>query len=104
MSYCIFDNDCDVYVWDSEGGYGLMISKGRVGPPPEDIYGNTFNAVDLLEFLKENIDPIDHPEAGQQYFFTNPQGLYEKLMELRREGFMVPDYALDNVLRDIEKT
>lgn len=111
MSYCRWSSMngyCDVYVYDDvSGAWMIHVASCRRpdGAPPDPLgtfrsgggseeYRRRRKAWDL--WADQNPPtPIEHPEAGTSHDFDTPGECADKLEELRREGFVVPQYAID---------
>lgn len=122
MSYCRWSNEngyCDAYVYESENGWVTHIAALRPPPgaPPSpmeiftrpwgvwsyQIYRMRQAARDAWSEKNPSV-PIDHPEAGASFTHASPLECAENLARLKREGFMVPQYAIDALLEYVCQT
>ncbi len=116
MGYCRWSSDdyqCDVYVYeDVSGGWTTHIAGNRVvfeDPLPEPVLSETDGFTEkwlarhgiVMKMLEnaEHVD-IDHPEAGQSHNDSTPEDCADRLEALRAEGFVVPQYAIDDLRSD----
>ena len=109
MSYCRWSSDdyqCDVYVYEHvEGGFDTHIAGYRYKfseplPPPINIRDDPeawyarHQAV-LAMTRGADMVPIDLPLAGAKFCHDTAEECAEWLEELRKIGFIVPQYAID---------
>lgn len=116
MSYCRFSSDnfyCDVYVYQSCDRFVIHVAGRRQPPgaPPDPfdfVASNVFDADVFVEAhakrkVWSNKNPlvdIDHPEAGASFHHATARECAENLIRLRGEGFVVPQYAIDELLAE----
>lgn len=119
MSYARFSSDdfrSDVYVYESADGFVLHVASNRANiteeqyaalPTAGDLtseegikaYLDHNNALHQLIMTGANSEAIDHPQAGETYVLDAPGDCADKLEELRKEGFYIPQFAI-NTLRE----
>jgi hypothetical protein len=122
MSYCRWSSDkgyCDVYVYeDVSGGWTTHVaSKRRPKGRPDgylEVIERQFKAATELDTqacadaasIQEKWDEenppfdIEHVEAGESFNHAEPGECADNLERLRREGFQVPQYAIDGLRED----
>jgi hypothetical protein len=126
MAYCrwsCMNGYCDAYVYeDAHGGWTTHLAGVRwpEGAPESGMdamfyamnaecsndevaqaYKDAQQARD--DWNKQNPpQPIEHPEAGASFNHDTPGECAENLERLRKEGFRVPDWAIDE-LREEER-
>lgn len=113
MSYCRFSSNnfkCDVYIYDDvQGGVVVHVARRRhVGttPIPElpPVGDPTFMvAMAAQELWLNNSDLVDInlPHAGSTFHFHQPLDAIKKLTELKELGYMIPDYALGELIEEV---
>jgi len=73
MAYCRW-SDCDVYVYQSERGWETHVAANKFAD-----------------------GPIDLPHAGENFVDETPGKCATRLFYLRKIGYMVPQYAIDEL-------
>jgi hypothetical protein len=122
MSYCRWSCEnyyCDAYVYENVAGYWVTHLASNRYPPGAPLRGlaamtsaihngekdhtkliETYNAADqkFKEWEKENKPfKIDHPKAGKSFFHCTPGECADNLECLQKEGFVIPQYAIDGL-------
>ena len=106
MSYCRWSSDgfmCDVYVYESEHAYVCHVAGNRLASKAPRYWWPGITDVEFREAYeahREHMDtvkriPIEHPAAGETYEYNEPGEMAETLSTLKRDGFQVPQYAID---------
>ena len=118
MSYCRWSSEngyCDVYVYeDVHGGWTTHVASNRIPPgaPPDPIEclidGDLDGFQERMRVRREWSDKvetirIDHPEAGSSFNHDTPGECAENLKRLKADGFMVPDYAIETLMKEEEE-
>ncbi len=116
MSYCrwsCLNGYSDLYVYeDVSGGWTTHVAWRMLPPGAPDhgmdlligkggSVGKYMEAQKAWDAWKEKVEltDIDHPEAGESFNHPTPGECADNLERLRGEGFVVPDWAVEN-LRD----
>ena len=109
MSYCRWSSDdfqCDVYVYAHvDGGWTTHVAGVRVvyrePLPPLIAIGDAgwFERHQRVLDMHDTAErvSIDHPEAGQTYNDPTASACADRLEQLRAAGFVVPQYAIDEL-------
>ena len=120
MSYCRFSSDfwdSDIYAYEScNGGVDVHVAGSRYEfdpkfPYPHHVWfpGKTVEQIkrDVVEqetaMAHARTMPIDLPSAGMSRTGLTYRAAYEWLLELRAEGFHVPQHALDRLEEDVKE-
>lgn len=117
MSYCRWSSDnwrCDLYCYgDSQGGFTTYVAGNRVvgeipkepelklvdGELPENFMAE-HNAV--MAFLdKAERRPIGLPHDGETFNDPDLASFLERVTELRKIGYNVPDYVFDEIREEM---
>ena len=120
MSYCRWSSDqfgSDVYVYEAvDGGYTCHVAARRHAsdepkPPafegeltPESVpqYMAAHHA--LMEWCEgAHMEPIGLPHDGDSINLDTPGEMADKLVELKEEGYHVPQYAIDTLREEQEE-
>lgn len=111
MSYCRWSSDdyqCDVYVYGSDAGWITHVAGRRVvfaEPLPdlvpyekgrESEWLERHEKVDEIFDAAERVD-IDLPSACKSFTDSTAGECADRLEALRAEGFVVPQYAIDDL-------
>jgi hypothetical protein len=112
VAYCRwsdYNGYCDVYVYaDVNGGYTTHVASARrpEGAPPDPVeklkegdvdgYNERFSKW-LAWAEKTPLVGIDREEAGKTYNHPTPGECAKNLIRLRDCGFIVPQYAIDQL-------
>jgi hypothetical protein len=119
MSYCRWSSDdyqCDVYVWeDCDGGYRVCVAElqyvfAEPLPPPVSYEADGFDAwfarsrkvSAMIECASRK--PIGLPRDGERYSTETASETVELLEDLKREGYNVPQYAIDALREETAET
>lgn len=115
MSYCRWSFDdykSDIYCYQAEDeSYVIGIANNKyVSDTPRPILADE-NDIDawlkhhyeLLDWCeKAEMEPIGLPSDGKYYTFETIQETIDKLLQLREEGYHVPQIAIDNLKAEEE--
>ena len=113
MSYCRFSGDnwkSDVYCYESKDGFELHVAgmrhSGNIPPLLEwgavsteqwfIRYHEQADAVSAAELV-----PIGGPHDGESFLYPTLDDLYNALLELRFDGYHVPDFALEAIKEEM---
>lgn len=113
MSYCRFssmDFTCDIYAYESNEGYVIHVAANRVvGDIPKtpnifttpiEEYQKLYKAqLDFLETAEREY--IDHPAAQQTFVLDTLEAFGDKLLELKKEGFIFPEHVFVQIENEI---
>lgn len=120
MSYCRWSSDnfkCDVYAYEScYGGFEIHIASARyVGEIPEvdskllnnkkqhKKFISQLNAQsEFLETCKTEEIKLKH--SGENFNVDTVQELGEKLIELKKLGYHIPEYVFERISKEIQKS
>ncbi|MDO9099677.1 MAG: hypothetical protein Q7V53_02885 [Caldisericota bacterium] len=113
MTYCRFsssDHNCDVYVYESKGGWVTHVGRARhvsdAGPiPPTPPGWHNLEPSAMLAFIRDQerwlegakLQPIGLPEDGEAHIDSSPGECANRLHALREMGYLVPQFAIDNL-------
>lgn len=123
MSYCRFSSDnfrSDVYVYfDIRDQFVCHISKRRISnidECPEVVFPTTESSGEITQFgykhYKAREEWLDnhairednpHELAGTTFTTDRPDEMAESLLDLQKEGFHVPQYAIDTLMEEAEE-
>ena len=110
MSYCRWNEDSDIYTWeDVYGGWISCVAHGRhvfsedhpIPPEPD------WRDVDsIIEWNQQRQIAYDHatliaingPYDGQRLVANTAKECSDQLLMLREHGYIVPQYAIDELL------
>lgn len=92
-------------MYESDYGFCIQVASKRIlGEIPEqpsfELPQDEWMIQHRLRNLALNVAPredIDLPGAGSTSYHADLRDLYDALMELRRTGYHVPQFALDNI-------
>lgn len=114
MSYCRWSSDCyesDIYCYEADSGIRIHVATQKyVSDAPRPVLqGKTTN--DHLDYYhacnvwieSAHIEPIGLPYDGCDYDYDTPREAAEKLIELQKVGYHVPQYAIDALLEEGEE-
>lgn len=111
MSYCRFSSDdhqCDVYVFESVNGFEVHVAAMRVvfkeplppQVPMEDVEAFVARIHHVSKMLEQATwTPIRLSHDGASFTFDDPRDCADFLLQLKAEGYLVPQYAI-NALQD----
>ncbi len=112
MSYCRWSSDnyaCDVYVYeDVDGGWTTHVAKysrKHTSPCPSLDFTDVDTLSRTLTSQREWLDQsslqlIDTPSAGKSFNDSTPGDCAARLENLREEGLVVPQYAIDALMEE----
>lgn len=116
MSFCRFsDNNwkSDVYAYESAEGFELHVASKRVvGEVPAMPRISDIPSIEPGEFLRahqaqhafletaERV-PIGGPHDGESFRYPTLGDLYNALLELRFDGYHVPEFALEGIREEL---
>ena len=114
MSYCRWSSDdfqCDIYCYaHCDGGYRIHVATNRPvfkeALPPMAECADTKAVIERhmkVMKLMEDVErkKIGLPFDGETYHVNTPEECIAKLEELRRTGYNVPQYAIDDLREEI---
>ncbi len=115
MAMIRWASDSDVYVYESFNGYVVHIAGARwkfSEEYPCPVLGDYINTGRLSEYNKDCTEAYEHAElidiemeeAGRTFSFENLISVRSLLLTLKEEGFMIPQYGLDRIQQEIERT
>jgi hypothetical protein len=115
MSYCRFSSDnwqSDVYVYAHvDGGYDVHVASNRfVGEIPPLANFGTVSQQEWVESHEAQTQAIKRAEKtpiglssdGESFHWEDLQDLLIHLLQLRAEGYHVPDFALERIRLEID--
>jgi len=98
----------DFYIYDHVGGFvSVNVAGNRHRPPapfegprvidvdPETHCGRANPAWD--EWLSQNREPIEHPDAGKTFEFADMEDAITKVEELIADGFLAPPWLIPSM-------
>lgn len=115
MSYCRWscaDFQCDLYVYEGDGGFCIHIGQYRVRPkeplPPhielttETVREWHARHKEVLRLIENGErEKIELPGAGTSYSVETLGDLLEEMLRLRALGYRFPDYVIDDIRSEI---
>lgn len=88
----------DLYIYEDVGGYfAVLVAENRHRPTRPVPGANDSN---WLDWLNENREPIDHPDAGGRFHFKTMREVIAKVEELVAAGFLAPDWLIARLRED----
>lgn len=114
MSYCRWsDNNwkSDIYAYESEVGFVVHVATHRVaGDVPEVPFILDVGPEEYFEKYKAQMDflekaervPINGPCDGETFCYKTVQELYDGLRELQVDGYVVPEFAFEEIKQELE--
>ena len=103
MSYCRCGEDSDIYMYGDGKGWSIHIANTK---------HTTYNMPDhikysgdpklQLEWIRENSEPLDKPRAGEDIHLSTLQECLDALKQLREEEYLIPQHAIDRVIREMD--
>ena len=118
MSYCRFSSDnfrSDVYVYFSVGDMFVCHVANRkisnieecpqIESPAEDptLFYNQYKSRSNWMDNYAVREDINHELAGTTFSTERPDDMAQSLLDLREEGFHVPQYVIDNLLEEAKE-
>lgn len=113
MSYCRWssnDFQCDLYIYEATDGYVTHVATGRRTftvelPPPASILDGYEAWMERQMIMHELIEsaevrPIGLPLDGEDFTDATAGECADRAEELRALGYLVPQYAIDNLRAD----
>lgn len=112
MSYCRWSDDnwkSDVYVYETNDGFVVSVAAGRyVGDVPK------LPSIDNPEFFeayaKQNLLIAEMPIKkigleydGQDFCFKTLEALMEKLLDIQKAGYHVPEFCLETIRAELRE-
>lgn len=103
----------DFYIYDSVGDFVSVNVAGNRHRPTGPFTGQKVIDVDpktklgkgnpdWFAWLDANRETIDHPAAGQTFEFPDMSDAIAKVEELIAEGFLAPDWLLDDMRASLD--
>lgn len=119
MSYCRASSDdfrCDLYIYQSFGGWVTHVSARRndlpdeAYPPPlpwgktKDEHRAWYDRHQTVMAMINDAElvPIDLPHAGESFCDDTPGECADRAESLRALGYRVPQYAIDSLRAEQE--
>jgi hypothetical protein len=118
MSFCRFSDDnfkSDVYAYESADGFVVHVASNRVvgdvpaRPSIADIPyiapGEFSRAHQAQHEFLETAEraPIGGPYDGQSFRYATLRELHDGLLQLRADGYHVPQFALDDIEEELNE-
>lgn len=120
MSYCRFSSDnwkCDIYMYEGNCGWTIHVAtKKPIGdvPPLLPMPGVNHTREELNAFIESwhtqqrwletcKYKSIELPSDGESFYNLPLDEAYEKLIELKGEGYWIPDDVLVAVKEELEE-
>lgn len=116
MSYCRFSTDdfqCDLYCYESEGGYMTHVAGNRVVfkevLPPEidwevDMEGYLARHNKIMSMVdKADRVAITLPHVGETFCDTTLEEFKDTLLMLKDAGYRFPDYVFERIEEEMEE-
>ncbi len=108
MSYCRWSDmgfQCDAYVYESQHGFEIHLAVKRRPPgcpewdttTPEAFTESNLARQAWLDDPANESAPIGLPCDGEDYTLPTAAECAEKLRELRGMGYVIPDYAIEEL-------
>jgi hypothetical protein len=109
VSYCAWSSDdyqSDVFVYENDGGWITHVAGARrqfAEPLPEPVSDDNVMAwmarhAKVSEIVDRSpLVPIGLPHDSETFTDASPAECAERLRELRRIGYHVPQYAIDDL-------
>jgi hypothetical protein len=114
MSYCRWSSDgfqCDVYVYEAEGGYMVHVAgKRRLKRVCDIDFSNQQALMDSIAQQHKELDdpenkllPIGLPYDGETFGADTLTELLEVLTDIKETGYNVPDFVFSDIQGEIDK-
>ena len=113
MSYCRWSSDdwsSDIYCYEScNGGWDIHVASNRIiGDIPKSghLFGKDMDAyMKIHRKQMKFLETAEHKDIGLEYdgeIFNESTPLLaaQRLIELRETGYIVPQYAIDALMRE----
>ena len=113
MSYCRFSSDdwqSDIYCYEHVDGFIAIHVAGSRHiiedmPPPIDYESDKKGWIERQLKISDSLDsskmePIGLPHDGESYSLKTHQEAADKLKELKKIGYNVPEYAIEALETD----
>lgn len=115
MSFCRMSDDnwkSDVYAYEDDGGFVVHVAARRlVGDIPEaphildvgpEVWGKAHQAQMAAVSAAERV-PIGGPHDGESFRYATLRELHDGLLQLRADGYHVPDFALEAIEEELNE-
>jgi hypothetical protein len=115
MSFCRMSDDnwkSDVYAFEDDGGFVVHVAANRlVGDIPEvpyildvgpEVWGKAHQAQMTAVSAAERA-PIGGPHDGESFRYATLRELHDGLLQLRADGYRVPQFALDDIANELSE-
>ena len=115
MSFCRFSDDnwrSDIYAYESAQGFEVHVAARRlVGDIPEvppigkavcEEWGAAYRAQMAAVSAAERV-PIGGPHDGKSFLYATLRELHDGLLQLRADGYHVPDFALEAIEEELSE-
>jgi hypothetical protein len=103
----------DVYAYESSEGFELHVASRRlVGDIPEVPFIMDTEPAEWMALYHEQMAavsaaeraPIGGPCDGESFCYATLRELYDALLQLRTDGYHVPDFTLEEIREELEET
>ena len=106
MSYCRWNAESDLYIYEHvDGGFRVHI-KGNRGNPNmqfgETMVDGKHNEQKYQEYLV-GLEYLTHPSAGETFTFDTIPEVLTYIEKVRGEGLICPEYAVTGLQEDLEQ-
>ena len=105
MSYCRWssmDGKCNIYAYESASGYQIHVAKSKqIDDPEPEPTGSDWKS--YMDWHSRNYKPSGLPYDGQDFLEHSLEDFKARMLELRRVGYIFPDYVLEQIDEDIEE-
>lgn len=117
MSYCRWSSDdfrCDLYCYQSSQGYTTHVAGNRIVGDVPHVDWESFldKRVSAKEFvvqhnaqmdflLNAKREPIGLPEDGKSYDDPDLASFLERVLNLKKMGYQVPEYVTRTIVEEI---
>ena len=91
MSFCRWGSESDVYAYEHVHNYFA-------------VHVASYNVIEMSDDLEKiKTEPIGLKYDGYNYKEKTIEDLLGRLLFLKKEGYKVPDYALETIKQEIEE-
>lgn len=117
MSYCRWSSDnfqCDIYCYEHcYGGIMIHVAANRIAEPLPEMPAFTRENLESgvwMDAHRRNMALLDKmervaiglPHDGETFHVESFQEAADKLIELRKVGYQVPDHAIETLMEESE--
>jgi len=121
MSYCRWSSDnfnCDIYAYESDDGFVIHVGTGRYkGEIPKCDFslimkGGEENVEEYMRqrriqaayFQTCGTELIGLPEDGETFTLSDIEDFYNKMVELKNIGYIIPDGVIEGIKEEINES